>query len=117
MIVEDIAENQVTIGGNLQVGTFSIKESAKAFSILSSSLYSKKIKAIIRELSCNARDSRIAAGLPQDFYVHLPTRMEPEFWVKDEGLGLSNSEVMNLYTTYFEDLPAKARYLPHQFPS
>jgi len=102
MIVEDIAENQVTIGGNLQVGTFSIKESAKAFSILSSSLYSKKIKAIIRELSCNARDSRIAAGLPQDFYVHLPTRMEPEFWVKDEGLGLSNSEVMNLYTTYFE---------------
>jgi len=102
MIMNDISENEVTISGELQTGTFHIRESAKAFAILSSSLYSKKIRAIIRELSCNCRDSRIAAGMSEDFFVHLPTRMEPEFWVKDEGLGLSNDEVMNLYTTYFE---------------
>lgn len=100
--MEDIAENEVTIGGELQLGTFSIKESAKAFSILSSSLYKNKIRAIIRELSCNARDSRVAAGFDENFYVHLPTRMEPEFWIKDEGLGLSHDDVMKLYTTYFE---------------
>ena len=36
MIMEDIAENSVTIGGELEVGTFSIKESDKSFQILSS---------------------------------------------------------------------------------
>ena len=102
MLMNDVCENEVTIGGDLQVGTFSIKESAKAFQILSSSLYRYKIRAIIRELACNARDSRIAAELTEDFYVHLPTKMEPEFWIKDEGTGLSHVEVMTLYTTYFE---------------
>lgn len=102
MIMEDVAENTVTIGDALEVGQFRIKESAKAFAILSSSLYQNKIRAIIRELSCNARDSRIAAGLSEDFTVHLPTRMEPEFFVKDEGVGLSHEQVMSLYTTYFE---------------
>lgn len=102
MIMEDVCENAVTIGGDLQVGEFKIKASAKAFSILSNSLYKNKIRAIIRELSCNSRDSRVAAGLSEDFYVHLPTTYEPEFWVKDEGLGLSHTDVMNLYTTYFE---------------
>jgi hypothetical protein len=102
MIMPDVADNEVIMGGQLEEGKFSIKESAKAFAILSSSLYKNKIKAIIREISCNARDSRIAAGLDQSFTVHLPTRLEPEFSVKDQGIGLTHEEVMHLYTTYFE---------------
>lgn len=100
--MNDVATNEVVIGGGLEVGKFSIRESAKSFSILSSNLYQKKIKAIIRELACNARDSRIAAGFSEDFSIHLPTKMEPEFSIKDEGVGLSHDEVMHLYTTYFE---------------
>ena len=102
MIIENSHPNEVTMSSGLQTGTFTIKESAKAFQILSNSLYRNKIRSIIRELSCNARDSRVGAGLSEDFTVHLPTRFEPEFCVKDEGLGLTHSEVMNLYTTYFE---------------
>lgn len=84
-------------------GSFSIKASAKAFKILSDGLYSDKIRAVVRELSCNAVDSHTAAGCPdKPITVHLPNEFEQWFSVKDEGLGLSVHGVMNLYTTYFE---------------
>jgi hypothetical protein len=95
--------NEVTLSNVGTTGEFRIRNSAKAFSILSSGLYSNKIRAIIRELSCNAIDSHVAAGradLP--FEVHLPTMLEPWFSVKDFGTGLSGDQVTNIYTTYFE---------------
>jgi len=82
---------------------FKIKASAKAFSILSSGLYSNKKLAIIRELSCNAIDSHVAAGKQAvPFEVHLPSVFEPWFGVKDFGTGLDHEQVVNIYTTYFE---------------
>ena len=84
-------------------GEFKIRNSAKAFSILSNSLYSDKIKAIIRELSCNAYDSHVAAGCPdKKFKVHLPNVLEPYFAVQDYGIGLNQSEVENIYTREYE---------------
>ena len=41
---------------------FTIRTSAKAFKVLSDNLYSDKITAVIRELSCNAYDSHVQAG-------------------------------------------------------
>jgi hypothetical protein len=83
-------------------GKFKIRSSARAFSILSSNLYTNKIKAVIRELSCNAIDSHVAAGkLNIPFDVHLPNSLEPWFSVTDYGLGLSREQTMDLYTTYF----------------
>ena len=41
---------------------FNIKRTSKAFQILSSGLYSNKILAIVRELSCNAWDAHVAAA-------------------------------------------------------
>jgi hypothetical protein len=95
--------NVVTLTNVGTVGEFRIRNSAKAFSILSSGLYSNKIKAIIRELSCNAVDSHVAAGKADvPFEVHLPTMLEPWFSVQDFGLGLDGDQVTNIYTTYFE---------------
>lgn len=90
--------------GNVEdLGEFKIRNSAKAFSILSSGLYGNKIRAVIRELSTNAVDSHIACGKENiPIEVHLPTALEPYFAVQDFGIGLSHSQVANLYTTYFE---------------
>jgi hypothetical protein len=86
-----------------EVGEFRIRNSAKAFSILSSGLYANKIRAIIRELSCNAVDSHVAAGKQNTpFDVHLPNAIEPYFSIRDYGTGLSHEQVTNIYTTYFE---------------
>lgn len=94
--------NPVESGGIKEISAFQIKTSATAFRILSSGLYSNKIRAIIRELCCNAADSHIAAGTPDlPFVLHLPNAIEPHFSVKDYGIGLSHEDVMGLYTTYF----------------
>lgn len=89
--------------GEIQEEEFTIRASATSFAILSSGLYSNKIKAIIRELSCNARDSHKQAGKENvPFDVFLPNSMDPTFYVQDYGVGLSHDQVMTLYKTYFE---------------
>lgn len=99
----NIAVNEVVLSNVTSTGEFKIRNSAKAFSILSSGLYSNKIKAIIRELSTNALDSHVGANKHDTpFEVHLPTFLEPWFAVKDFGLGLDGDQVVNIYTTYFE---------------
>jgi hypothetical protein len=99
----DVAVNEITLSNVGTAGEFRIRNSAKAFKILSDGLYSNKIRAIIRELSCNALDSHVGAGKADvPFEVHLPSMLEPWFSVKDFGLGLSGDQVMNIYTTYFE---------------
>lgn len=82
--------------------TFNIAGTAKAFKILSDGLYSDKVTAIIRELSCNAKDSHVDANRSDvPFEIHLPNSLEPWFAVTDFGIGLSNEDVLNMYSTYF----------------
>jgi len=103
MILTNTVQDEAILSNVGQVGEFRIRNSAKAFSILSSGLYSNKIRAIIRELSCNAVDSHIAAGKKDiPFDVHFPTQLEPHFSIRDYGVGLSHDQVTNIYTTYFE---------------
>lgn len=86
--------NPVERGGVSVESGFSIKATSKAFDILSSGLYSDKILAIVRELSCNAYDSHVAAGKKDvPIEIHLPTYLDPTFYVKDNGLGLSDFDV------------------------
>ena len=88
--------------GQFEESQFSIEASAKAFMILSDGLYSNKILAVIRELSTNAYDSHVDAGRGgKPFDVHLPTRFEPHFHVRDYGTSMTHEQCMTLYTTYF----------------
>lgn len=90
------------IGGEVKEQEFKIKASAASFQILSSGLYSNKIRAICRELFCNALDSHVEAGNKDiPFDVKLPTYLDPVFTIKDYGTGLSHEQVMTIYTTYF----------------
>jgi len=83
--------------------SFTIKTSAAAFDILSAGLYTDPIAAIIRELSCNAYDSHVAANkVDTPFQIHLPNSLEPFLSIRDFGIGLSDDDVLHLYTTYFE---------------
>ena len=103
MIINTAPQNQAILSNVGEIGDFKIKASAKAFSILSSGLYANKIRAIIRELSCNAVDSHVAAGKQSTpFDVHLPNQLEPHFSIRDYGTGLTHEQVTQIYTTYFE---------------
>lgn len=103
MILNTAPQDQAVLSNVGQIGEFRIRNSAKAFNILSSGLYANKIRAIIRELSCNAVDSHTAAGnVNCPFDIHLPNQLEPWFSIRDYGTGLNHAEVTNIYTTYFE---------------
>tara|TARA_R110000765_G_scaffold341540_2_gene431649 strand:+ start:6244 stop:8313 length:2070 start_codon:yes stop_codon:yes gene_type:complete len=95
-------KNKIERSQDFPESKYTIKASPKAFLILSDALYSNKIQAVIRELSTNAYDSHVENGnKEQPFDVHIPSRMEPMFFVRDYGTGMSHEDCMHLYTTYF----------------
>lgn len=103
MKLHSAVQDQAIVSNVGEIGEFRIRNSAKAFNILSSGLYANKVRAIIRELSCNAIDSHVAAGKKDTpFDVHLPNQLEPHFSIRDYGTGLTHDQVTNIYTTYFE---------------
>lgn len=94
--------NNVEKSGDFEESKFSIEASSKAFFILSDGLYSNKILAVIRELSTNAYDSHVDAGKKDvPFDVHLPTSIDPVFFIRDYGTSMNHDDCMQLYTTYF----------------
>lgn len=102
-------ETPIYSSGDLTHQEFKISASGKAFKILSANLYQNKIRAFIRELSANAYDAHIAAGHPEkQFDVHLPSAIDPMFWIRDYGIGLSKESVLSLYTTYFESTKSES---------
>ena len=99
----------VEISGGGAQGSFGIKQSPKAFQILSSGLYTNKPMAIVRELSANASDAHVLNGNQKTaFEVKLPNRLDNQFYIKDFGPGLTHEQVMKLYTTYFESTKAES---------
>ena len=102
-MITETKKNVVKRKGVESEGKFQIKATGKAFRILSDGLYSDKIRAIMRELSCNAYDAHVdAKNLDKPFVIHMPNRLEPTFKIRDYGIGLSHDDVINVYTTYFE---------------
>lgn len=103
MKIQTVVHEPVESQGISAQGTFSIKTSSHAFRLLSSGLYTNKIQAVIRELSCNAADAHVMNGNQKmPFDIKLPNGLDSQFYVRDYGPGMSNEDVMKLYTTYFE---------------
>lgn len=99
MILDDKVLNVKSSG--IESKKFSINFNQKIFNLLSSKIYANPIKALIREIGCNAYDSHVAANKKDiPFEVHLPNTLENYFSVKDFGLGLSQDDVLNLYSQY-----------------
>lgn len=107
-----VAEENVEIvrGGSLgEEKALRIKASPKAFKVLSDKLYSDKIKAIIRELSCNAYDAHVSAGKGDaPFTVTLPNTLNPNFVVSDNGTGISPQDIDDVFTVFFETTKASS---------
>lgn len=104
----DSGTRHVETSGVQSQGQFSIKTSAQAFQLLSSGLYSNKIKAVIRELACNAADAHKMVKNKAPIEIKIPNALDNQFYVKDFGPGLDHSQVMKLYTTYFESTKSES---------
>ena len=101
MIIQDKETTIEQIGTLTDESQFKMRNSQKAFQILSS-LYSDKPLAIVRELGCNAMDSHIASGQPNlPFHIHVPNVLEPWLTIQDFGTGISHEDIYNIYSVYF----------------
>ena len=99
-MLEKKEQYAVEIGGVQEQAAFTIKANAKMFRTLIMGLYSRKIEAIVRELSTNAYDAHKAAGcLDRPFYLKLPTYFDNSFAVRDYGISMSHDQIMGLYAT------------------
>ena len=69
--------------------------------ILRDQLYSDKILAVIRETSTNAFDANVMAGKGDvPIVVTLPSKLDPTFKVRDNGNGMSNDEIVEIFCSY-----------------
>ncbi len=83
--------------------TFGMEATSEAFRILSSGLYSDKISAVLREVSCNALDAHVVAGTPDlPIEVQLPTVLDHTLRIRDFGPGLDENQMVETYTRYFK---------------
>lgn len=77
--------------------TFSSALNSKLFDILAG-LYTNIPDAIVRELIANGLDANKEAGNShKPLYVHIPTRLEPFFSVRDYGMGMTHTFMMEGY--------------------
>lgn len=97
------AASTVETSVGLVAENYCIEGSPKAFMLLSDGMYSHKELAVIREISTNAYDAHVDAGYAdKPFEVHLPTAIEPYFYVRDFGISMTHDQCMTLYKTFFK---------------
>lgn len=85
------------IGGGKPIN-FGVQQDAEFFEIMSSTLYSDKKRAFIREVLCNAHDANIEAGKPNA--PVLVTITDNQISFQDFGSGISTQELPQIYCTY-----------------
>jgi hypothetical protein len=96
------ATRAVETEGLGQTSQFRIRENAKMFNVLTSNIYTDKPRAIIREISCNALDAHRMVGQTRPFDIALPSTISPMLVIRDYGPGLSEEDMRELYTTFFD---------------
>ena len=94
----EIEPQDVAVHGDFKTSEFKTGDSAFIVDLLADKVYSHKERAVIREIACNAHDSHILAGTEDvPFDVHLPTRLEPYFSLRDYGTGLTDMGIRDHY--------------------
>jgi len=63
-------------------------------------LYSDPEMAVLREYSCNARDSHLAVGQTRPIEITLPSNFDQCLVIEDFGLGLSIDDITDIYSRY-----------------
>jgi hypothetical protein len=99
MRVEIEKSSTVTVGMGESRG-FAFEFNETMFDMMSSKTYTDPIRAVIRELACNALDAHTVAGNSEPFTLHLPTTHEPWFEIRDNGVGMNDAEINTLFTMY-----------------
>lgn len=93
-------EIQSTVTGHRVEMSIDMDSLGDLFDVLSG-LYTDAEMAVLRELSTNARDSHIEAGVDRPIEVTLPAEWgEADLVIEDFGLGMSREDIERTYSKY-----------------
>ena len=87
----------------MATGKFGIDRDSFAhiMTILRDNLYTDKVLAVMREYAANAWDSHRQSGCgDKPIHVTLPTPLAPTLIIRDFGSGMSEDQVINVYTQF-----------------
>lgn len=107
-------EKETILGNGSKSKAFSIAANPKVFKILSSDLYTNKIRAVVRELITNMIDAHALNGNHEKFIIQVPGRLDPRFVCRDFGPGMSDFDIQGddnspgLYNSYFSSSKAES---------
>ena len=78
---------------------FKIASNGIMIRALTERLYSNPIASVVRELACNALDACPSTPMA----INLPSDFNPSFTIRDHGPGLSEDQMINVFTTFGAD--------------
>lgn len=80
--------------------TFGIADTGFIISLLRDKIYSNKIRAVVQEYICNARDAHRANGTSRKFIVSNPTALDPNWRCRDFGDSITPENMVNVFIRY-----------------
>lgn len=102
-MIPEKSSNTVTVSGNFHTKQFGIdsEDFSHLVDLIQNQLYSNKPLALVREYSCNAYDANVIAGRKNvPIKVTLPSKIVPQFKIRDYGDGLTLEQMESIFTRY-----------------
>jgi hypothetical protein len=99
-VIQDQGPAPIT-SGNMETVDIGISDNHEdqlmILNVLSDTLYTDKISAVLREYGCNGVDATIEAGVNRPISVRLPNRLEASVAIRDYGFGMTEQEILNTF--------------------
>jgi hypothetical protein len=97
-----IAAHNNSLKSNIEVESqnFGIGDASVVIEILRNRLYQHKIRTLVQEYMCNARDAHREVSNPAPIQVAVPNQLSPTFRVRDFGPGISPDRIRDVFVMY-----------------
>lgn len=91
----------IDASGEMVEQSFSVEDQGMLFDILRNKMYNDPIRAICREITCNARDAHREVGKSDvPIEISLPTILDSRLIIRDFGPGISPERMSNVFIKY-----------------
>ena len=99
----EVPESNIEIFGVKETHEMTVKQTDKLFRMMVDGLYKDKYGSVVRELSSNAIDAHVSAGIPDvPFEINLPTEFAGKFSIRDFGNGLCKEDIIKYFGKLLE---------------
>jgi len=92
--------NKLETNAQSETQEFGIGNASVVIEILRNRLYEHKVRTLVQEYICNARDAMREVNKGNEFDVTIPTRLSPVFKVRDYGPGITPDRMKDVFVMY-----------------